>query len=97
MNTLIDRILNELEHPFKDPRELRTPANTMITPNQLLYSMIDENEKTFKKGIIVTATVVRVLEDKALCKLDNGLDAQIFAKDFIGDTSSGRRLQDAIQ
>mmetsp|Transcript_22820 Transcript_22820/g.22056 ORF Transcript_22820/g.22056 Transcript_22820/m.22056 type:complete len:178 (-) Transcript_22820:1560-2093(-) len=78
MNIIIDQIIEEFENPFKDPRELRTPGNIQITPQQLLYMMIDESEKTFKKGIIVTATVVRVLNDKVLCKLDNGLDAQIF-------------------
>jgi len=40
--------------------------------------LIDESERTFKVGIIVTSTVLRVMEDKVLCRLDNGLDAIIF-------------------
>ena len=39
--------------------------------------LIDESERTFKRGCIVTATVTRVLDEKVIAKLDNGLDAII--------------------
>lgn len=59
--------------------------------------LIDESERTFKRGIIVTATVVRVLDDKVLCKLDNGLDGNIRKEDIIGGTAGGDKiLKDAI-
>ena len=41
--------------------------------------LIDESPRTFKKGMIITATVSRVLESKAICRLDNGLSAIIYA------------------
>lgn len=58
--------------------------------------MIDESEKTFKRGIIVTATVVRVLDDKVFCKLDNGVDGVIYQKDLIG-ANADNKVSDAIQ
>ena len=57
--------------------------------------LIDESERTFKRGIIVTATVVKVQDDMVLCKLDNALDAIIFKTELLGDTNE--RLQNAIQ
>lgn len=45
--------------------------------------LIEETELTFKRGIIVTASVIKVIEKQdtnssfVLCKLDNGLDAKI--------------------
>ena len=44
--------------------------------------LIDESDKTFKKGIIVTATVSKVFENMVLCRLDNGLDATIQKNDL---------------
>lgn len=48
--------------------------------------LIDESERTFKRGIIVTATVVKVLDKIVLCKLDNGLDAVIHRDNLLGNT-----------
>lgn len=44
--------------------------------------LIDESERTFKRGIIVTATVSRVIDAVVFCKLDNGLDASIQKNDL---------------
>jgi transcriptional accessory protein Tex/SPT6 len=77
MTVLLDLIIEEFTNPFKDPREYITPSKPNISLSQLLYLLIDESERTFKKGIIVTATVTRVLENLVLCKLDNGLDGII--------------------
>ena len=60
-----------------------------------MYSLIDETERTFKQGMIVSATVVRTFENKDqqqvkfLCRLENGLDAIIFENDadFFQDRS----------
>ena len=58
--------------------------------------LIDETEKNFKKGIIVTATVTRIFEDKdfVLCRLDNGLEAKIEKKNICQDSD---RIEDIIQ
>ena len=97
MTPILDQIIEELEHPFKDPREYRSPSKPTPSLKDLLYMLIDESERTFRKGIIVTATVVRVLDDKVLCKLDNGLDGTIGKDDIIGSTvGNERRLQDAL-
>jgi transcriptional accessory protein Tex/SPT6 len=77
MTVLLDLIIEEFTNPFKDPREYITPSKPNISMSQLLYLLIDESERTFKKGIIVTGTVTRVLDNIVLCKLDNGLDGKI--------------------
>jgi transcriptional accessory protein Tex/SPT6 len=77
MTVLLELIIEEFSNPFKDPRQYITPSKPNISLSQLLYLLIDESERTFKKGIIVTATVTRVLENLVLCKLDNGLDGII--------------------
>jgi hypothetical protein len=33
MTSILDQIIEELEHPFKDPREFRTPTNLKISQN----------------------------------------------------------------
>lgn len=50
-----------------------------------MYCLIDETERTFRQGMIVSATVVRIFENKDqqqklkfLCRLENGLNAIIF-------------------
>ena len=75
----MDLIIQELQHPFADPREYRDPNKTSISNERLFYMLIDESPRTFKKGMIITATVSRVLESKAICRLDNGLSAIIYA------------------
>jgi len=45
--------------------------------------LIDESPRVFKKGVIVTATVTKVLDKKAICKLENGLNAIINASDIL--------------
>lgn len=55
---------------------------------ELFYCLIDENDRTFKKGIIVSATVARIykksgnLPARILCRLDNWLDANIHENDI---------------
>lgn len=59
--------------------------------------MIDESERTLKAGMIVSATVMRIYDSREnagariLCKLENGLDANIGEQDadfFPGSESS---------
>ena len=86
--------MEELLHPFIDPREakeiVRTRFDEKFSNEELFYCLIDETERTFKRGMIVSATVVRVLNDmngdqnkgpRILCKLENGLDANIIDRD----------------
>jgi transcriptional accessory protein Tex/SPT6 len=82
MIVLVEYILSELTHPFKDPRTYRTPDNLDITNAKLFYMLIDESERSFKRGMIVTATVTKVLDNLVFCKLDNGLDAIIQRNDL---------------
>jgi transcriptional accessory protein Tex/SPT6 len=94
MIILLDYIIEELQQPFKDPREYRTPTKLNITNHDLFYMLIDESERNFKRGIIVTATVTRVQESVVFCKLDNGLDATIQKNDL---EKTDEKLQDMIQ
>jgi len=94
MLVLVEYIIEEFSQPFKDPRDYRTPTKQKITNQDLFYMLIDESERTFKRGMIVTATVTRVLENVVFCKLDNGLDASIQKKDL---EKTDEPLQDLIQ
>jgi hypothetical protein len=83
---LLDMIMDEFQHPFKDPRNPRTALNPGMSNEQLFYHLIDESYRTFKRGTIVTATVFRIKEGAVpiLCRLDNGLDAVIRKEDLLG-------------
>jgi len=61
------------------------PTKQAISNERLFYLLIDESPLTFKKGLIVTATVSKVLETKAICRLENGLSALIPATAFSED------------
>lgn len=86
-----EQIINELNWPYKDPRETqdfirdKTNIATAFSQKELMYCLIDETERTFKNGMIVSATVVRKFEKKDqhqqvkyVCRLENGLDATVF-------------------
>lgn len=52
--------------------------------------MLDETERTFREGMIVTATVTKVYDSKsgsdnakAVCRLENGLRATIEEKNIV--------------
>lgn len=53
MASLIDMIVDEMKHPFKDPRVYKSKIE--ISPPKLLLMLIEETDVTFKRGIIVTA------------------------------------------
>ena len=84
---IFDQIIEDLMHPFMDFREdktiVRTPNDQKFTSKELFYNLADESERTFKAGIIVSATVMRIYDAREnagariLCKLENGLDANI--------------------
>ena len=50
----------------------RSPS---ISNERLFYLLIDETTRTFNRGLIVTATVIKVLDTKAIWRLENGLNA----------------------
>ena len=66
---------------------------TNISNERLFYMLIEESPRTFKKGMIVTASVSRVLESKAVCRLDNGLPAIIYAANI---TEEGGKFKDVL-
>jgi ribosomal protein S1 len=49
--------------------------------------LIDETTRTFKKGLIVTATVTKVFDNKVICRLENGLNAIIPEEAILEDTN----------
>ena len=83
MKILIDMTIKELTAPYADPRALRHPEKVNIPNEKLLYLLIDETEMTFRKGMLVTATVSKVFENKAICRLENGLTAIILEQDIV--------------
>ena len=94
MKIVIEKIIREITNPFEDPRTYRCPTKTNINNERLFYLLIDESKRTFKKGIIVTATVTKVLDTKAICRLENGLNAIIPSTAILEDTSE--KLKDII-
>lgn len=95
MRIVIDLIIEEFRAPFSDPRQARTFNNLGITDEKLFYLLIDESKRTFKRGLIVTATVSNVLDSKAICRLENGLTATII-KEKILDPDSQQKLKDSL-
>ena len=82
------QLLNDLKYPFADPREnqdiVRDIDHVRFSNKELFHCLIDENERTFREGIIVSATVVRIFESidsktgRLACRLENGVDANIY-------------------
>ena len=87
MRIAIDHIIEEFRSPFADPRPPRTLTNLSITDEKLFYLLIDESKRTFKRGLIVTATGSNVLESKAICRLENGLNATIIKEKILDPDS----------
>jgi transcriptional accessory protein Tex/SPT6 len=95
MRIAIDMIIEEFRAPFADPRQQRTLTTLSISDERLFYLLIDESKRTFKRGMVVTATVTNVLETKAICRLENGLNATII-KEKILDPDSQEKLRDIL-
>ena len=93
---LVEKIITELTNPFKDPRRFRTPDQVNISNEKLFYLLIDEQKRTFKRGLIVTATVSKVLDSKVICRLDNGLSAIILSSNLISENTN-KKLRDMIE
>lgn len=94
-----------MKYPFADPREnqdiVRDIDHVRFSNKELFHCLIDENERTFREGIIVSATVVRIFESidsktgRLACRLENGVDANIYQTDCdFFDSGPGRRSVD---
>ena len=61
-----EQIIRDFMMPFKDPREdkdvVRDITDIKFPKNELFYFLLDESERTFKNGMIVSATVVRIYD-----------------------------------
>ena len=64
---------------------------------RLFYLLIEESERTFKRGLIVTATVSKVLASMAICRLDNGLSAIVRESDLPDSSRDKKKLQDRLK
>lgn len=87
MRAIIEQIINEFKAPFADPRQMRLPTKQAISNERLFYLLIDESPNTFKRGLVVTATVTKVLDTKAICRLENGVSAIIPSTAILEDTN----------
>lgn len=88
MLKIIDKIIRELSSPFGDPREFRSHQRQNMSNERLFYLLIEESKRTFKRGLIVTATVTKVFDTKAICRLDNGLCAIIQSSAILDEGAS---------
>ena len=66
-----------------------------MTNERLFYLLIEESPRTFKRGLIVTATVSKVFDSKAICRLENGLTAIIQASAIV-DEGSNEQIKDML-
>lgn len=66
-----------------------------MSNERLFYLLIEESKRTFKRGLIVTATVTKVFDSKAIARLDNGLSA-IVQSSAVLDEGSNERLKDIL-
>lgn len=63
---------------------IRDIDNVKFSNKELFYCLIDESERNFKEGIIVSATVQRIFDPigsktgRIACRLENGVDANIY-------------------
>ena len=57
--------------------------------------LIDETKRSFKRGLIITATVSNVIDTKVICRLETGLTATIIREKIL-DQDNTKRLKDAI-
>ena len=82
---IIQKVIDELNNPFKDPREYRSMSKQHLTMSneRLFYLLIEESKRSFKEGLMVTATVTKVFDSKAICRLDNGLSAVIMSSNIL--------------
>eukprot|EP00826_Nyctotherus_ovalis_P035984 TRINITY_DN3143_c0_g5_i1.p1 TRINITY_DN3143_c0_g5~~TRINITY_DN3143_c0_g5_i1.p1 ORF type:complete len:1087 (+),score=289.66 TRINITY_DN3143_c0_g5_i1:179-3439(+) len=87
---LVDFVIQELRHPFKDPRL----PHKDLSNKKLFYLLIGETKQSFYEGMIVSATVIRVNNSNSgrigpvKCKLENGMDAFIRSDDIADDYES---------
>lgn len=96
MRIVISHILDEFRAPFKDPRDVRSEPKG-IQNEDLFYLLIDETERTFKVGIIVTATVTKIIGDnKVICRLENGLIG-VIPKNKLMDPGQEKKMETEIQ
>lgn len=101
-----DWLIKEFLYPFKDPRDqsARNFTDQQLDSTELFYCLIDETAQTFKQGMIVSATVIRVyaqneqMPARIQCRLENGLDANINENDadFFGTVQKGSIVQGRV-
>jgi len=87
---LVDFVIQELRHPFKDPRS----QHKDLSNEKLFYLLMGETKQSFYDGMLVSATVMRVNPSNSSrlelvrCKLENGVDAIIRPNDIADEYES---------
>lgn len=92
---IIQKVIDELNNPFGDPRDYRCMSEQNMSNERLFYLLIEESKRSFKEGLMVTATVTKVFDSKAICRLDNGLSAIIMSSKIL-DHDSNEPLQNIV-
>ena len=82
MRAVIDFVIRELTKPFSDPR----PSNLHKCPSdELFYLLAGETHETFKIGMILPIKIIRIDENEATGRLENGLTTFLKKKDFLAE------------
>lgn len=92
---IIEKVIDELNNPFGDPRKYRSFLKQNMDNERLFYLLIEESKRSFKRGLIVTATVTHAEDYKAFCRLDNGLSA-IIQSTAILDQGSQEKVKNIL-
>jgi len=78
MKVMLDFIVEELTHPFKDPRE----SFEDITDKELFFKLTKENPDDLKIGGLMTAKISGLFKFNLNANTDSGLKVRINAADI---------------
>jgi len=88
MKIVLDFIVNELTNPFADPRG----AHREMDHKELFYKMTKMHPFDLQNGSLVNARITRVTDKNIICRLDCGIEGNV----FIQDVFEGKEVQQTL-
>ena len=88
MKIVLDFIVNELTRPFADPRG----AHREMDHKELFYKMTKMHPFDLQNGSLVNAKVIRVTEKNIICRLECGIEGNV----FIQEVFEGKESQTSL-
>jgi len=88
MKIVLDFIVSELTRPFADPRG----DHKEMDPKELFYKMTKMHPFDLQNGSLVSARITRVTDKNIICRLECGIEGNI----FIQDVFEGKEAQQSL-